>query len=1083
MSNDSFSQSTVIGHNINAAEHANVSIGELIITSLSSKDLITFTRQFLYSLTHRDWNAGRIHLASLSSVGSLDAECKLLLKILGYKLDLSIGNDGIIEQDIFLELLRSPHSCDFIKDVVESILIQHLSCQSESNARERYISSPYKGNYSREFFYEKLANIDELVKFLDYGVIDAFEFELCALVRCAIRCQDFNLSVKLASELHKRYPNDNSKILLSHAKAWQLHNEIDGRHYWFISSDNMIELENQIDTCLELADTSDDFRITHTASILLASTYFKNPDLREICLKNIQEAEKIIPRIRHFLSMHSEEDSNPKIAKEILIKADATINENEFQAIYSAWVTGSIKHQEIKLWIDSKGIISVDSPQVRSFIEVALKTLACDPEDDSGKLSLSEALDVYCQENTDNNKEINSLAIYQICLALRKLRLPTYIVKLLDPLIPQSPWCSPALDIYAEALLDSDQSDKLIKLIKRMDCVEESYRFLAVKIQLATESGNFTEAIRLIEIAISRHNNSCYYWGLLLSTYYLAGVAQSDISSSISKIPKRILAKYSHEGFRLLNFIARTDLALAESFILEWFIDNPVAMAIHVTNLHFNNLDRSKVLPNTFYPSERCPQAVTYTAGKRQYTKLLVDNCGPSEYLLDTHSPIGTRLQEVSINDSFNVGMETYTVIEKMPPIVGAFRISMDIRSDINPGTDCFYKFTIEDNGIEDILRHIDFISKQKQLLDPEIDGQTIPLLMRLNHTHKNDLVRGVFLYLLEKSSNQNMLLYSGGETIKESVVLDILSLAYFSLTGFCHGLLRSKIKLYITRETFEIVSDWLTKTGSPDFLSIAKTEHGFIRTTAKDIAKDDSFNNLKLLLSNCVVISQKNFDMPEMMPRIRDTLDISHYSSLKASISNSIPFLCFDSMFCSLYQQLNIELANTFQLVSDAHSTTLHEECKHVECHVQYGLPVPLLHDDLIALCRKEGSSQYLASEVLKMYPNNYPSSYIALRVLVECCLKSICSASLYSTGSLSLSEWKYTEHIVYACCESAMVSLDGASSEARLAVLIVHVMHIVMSMRTASQLAITLFSKFAHGHFLDIEKINEEINLLIDN
>lgn len=1079
---DSLSQNTTYGNNINAAENAHVYVGDLIITSLSSKDLITFTRQFLCALDRRDWNTGRIHLSSLQSVGSIDAECKHLLEVLDHKLALSMGNDCIIEQDIFLELLRSPHSCAFIKDSVESVFIHNLSCQSESNARERYISSPYKGNYSRAFFYERLANIDELIDFIGNGIVELFEFELCALVRCALRCENYTLSIELATELNRKYANNNSKILLLHVKARQLGNELDGQHYFFISSSQMLNLESQIEECIKLAEEIDDYRITQTAATLLSITYFSNPDLISICQKNIKEAEKITPQISQLLSVPPEEKTSIS-AKEILINSASTIDENQFSSIFYAWVNSDIKHEEIKLWLDNKGIVYSSNPQVKSFIEIALKILACNPEDEQCLLPLSEALENYCKDSIDFHKVINPLVIYQICLALKKLRSPIFIVKLLDSLIPQFPWCSPALDIYAEALLDSEQSEKLDQLINRMNAVKESYRFLAIKIQLSTESGDFDESIRLIEIAISRYDNSCYYWALLLHIHYLAGTEQSDISSSISKIPKNILAEYSYEGLRLLNYIARADLALSESYILEWFINNPVAMAVHITNLHFNNLDRSNILPNKLSPSDRCAQAITYTAGKRQYTKLLVDNCSPSEYMLDTHSPLGIHLSKSNINEPFYLGMETYTVIEKMTPIVGAFRISMNIRSDINPGTDSFYKFTIEDNGIEDILRHIDFISKQKQLLETEIDGQTIPLLMRLNHSHKNDLVRGAFLYLMEKSSNQNMSLYPNGETIHESVVLDILSLAYFSLTGFCHGLLRNNIKLYVTRETFEIVSDWLTKTGSPDFLSIAKTEHGFIRTTAQDIAKDDSFNNLKLLLSSCDIISPRNFDMPEILPKIRDVLDISHYSSLKASISNSIPFLCFDSMFCHLYQQLNLELANTYQLISDAHSKNFDEESKHVECHVQYGLPVPILHEDLIKLCHKEGRHQYLASELLKMYPNNYPSSYIALRVLMKCCLKSIFSASLYATAPLNLSEWRYTEHIVYACCESAMVSLDGASSEARLAALIAHVMLAVMPMKIPSQLAIALFNEFSRGHFLDIEKINIEVDKLINN
>lgn len=1076
MSSDSLSQSTLVGHNINATGNASVSVVDLIIKNISSTGLITFTRQFLYALTHRDWNTARIHLDSLRSVGSLDEECKCLLEVLSYKLDLSMGSDCAIAQDVFLGLIRSNQSSDFIKDVVESIYIEYLSRQSESRARDRYINSHYAGSYSKAVFYEKLANIDELVKFVEDGIVDAFEFELCALVRGAIRCGDFILAINIANELNGKFDNNNSKIILSIAKALHLHDEIDGLHYFFISSSQMIELENQIELCIELAESLDEVRITQVAAILLAITYFRNEKLISICQKNIKEAENVVPNIRQFLSVSAEKNSSEQ-AKEILMKEVPSINEIEAQVIYSAWVSGDIKHHDIQMWIDNNGVISVSDPQVEAFIDVALKTLAYDPEEHSRNISLSETLDDYCKKYTDKSKGVNALAIYQLCQTLNELHLPIYIVKLLDSIIPQSPWCSPALDLYAEALLDTDQSQKLVNLIDRIDGVEGSYRFLAVKIRLATESGNFNDAIDLIKVALSSYNKSCYFWALLLRTYYLAGVAKSDISSSISMIPNSILSEYSHEGLRLLGFIAKTDMALAESYILEWFIDNPVAMAVHVTNLHFTNHERSEVLPDTSYPSKRCSQAVTYRAGKRQYTKLLVDNCGTTEYLLDTHTPIGLGLQETNINDSFTIGMESYTVIEKMPPIVGAIRISMEIRDVINPGTDCFYRFTIEDDGVNEILRHIDLISKQKQLIEPEIDGKPLSLLMRIYRTHKADLVRGAFLYLLDKESNKKLPLYSNGEVINQSVVLDILSLVYFSLTGFSHGLLRNEIKLYITRETFEIVSEWLTKTGSPDFLSIAKTEHGFIRTTAKDVAKDDSLNNLKLLLNSCDIISQRSFDMPEMMARVRDCLDISHYSSLKASISNSIPFLCFDPLLCSLYQQLNIELANTLQLVSDAHSKTIQEECRHVDCHVNYGLHVPILHNDLIGLCAMEGRGQYLASKLLKMYPNSYASSETALRVLVMCCLRSIGAASLHSSGSLSLSDWRYTEHIVYACCESAMFSLDGASYEARLAKLIIHVMYFFMTMKIHSELAISLFNRFAHGHFLDIEEINSEI------
>ncbi|KOE95820.1 hypothetical protein [Vibrio parahaemolyticus] len=119
MPTDSSSQVTTIGHNIQAAENANVSIGNLVITSLSSNDLVTFIRQFFYAMTHRDWKTAEAYLTSINSVTSLDDECRSLLKLLNYKLCLLQGKEITIHQDIFIELLRNPSCNQVIKDVVD----------------------------------------------------------------------------------------------------------------------------------------------------------------------------------------------------------------------------------------------------------------------------------------------------------------------------------------------------------------------------------------------------------------------------------------------------------------------------------------------------------------------------------------------------------------------------------------------------------------------------------------------------------------------------------------------------------------------------------------------------------------------------------------------------------------------------------------------------------------------------------------------------------------------------------------------------------------------------------------------------
>ncbi|EPE2649537.1 GapS6b family protein [Vibrio fluvialis] len=1079
---DSSSQVTTIGHNVQAAENATVSIGNLVITSLSSNDLVTFTRQFLYAMTHRDWKTAETYLTSINSVTSLDDECRSLLKLLEYKLCLLQGREITIHPDTFVELLRNPSCKQVIKDVVESIYVHHLALTSHSNARKQYQSSQYKESFTDEVFYEIVADKQELELFIAGGLSEKFEHELCSGVRCAIRNEDFLLAVNIATELNTRYPNTNSAILLSLSKAFKLNRDISGRHFWLVNHDQMKELEGQISECLDFANRIEDTRIFRIAAVLLATTWYQAVDLIELCSGNLEEVEKVIPEARDFPPFKISNTDNHAFAQKILKDGELTISESDFSQVSSALSQGSITNHEIKRWLDKGGDVSVSDDHVKEFIQIILDSMICTPTDLRQKIKLSKSLEDFLQSSTDKLKDFNVLAIHQLCHNLKRVGLFIYVVKLVEPLLPQTPWCSPVLEDYAEALLECDQIEKLDRLLNTVEGIDESYRFLAVKIGRHSRSEDFSRAIELAEKGIEQYRNSCYYWGILIHLLILTNTERERITALLKEIPRNILEKYSNEGLRLLHNIANVDLGLADSFMLEWFIDAPVEMSIHVTNLHFNHLEQLQDPMDFQYSSERCIEAVVYSLGKRQYTKLLVDHCGHSEYLIDTMSPLGELLSGAQVGDEVKLGMAKYKIIEKVPPSVGALRISIDIRNDINTGTDSFFKMSFEGDGVDGILKWVDEMSQQKQIVEPEIGGQPIPILMRLNQTHGNDLVKGSFLYLCDKESNKSLKLFSDGEIPKESAVLDVLALVYLSLTGLVHGVLRSGIKLYVTRETQDIVSGWLRDTSRDDYLSIAKVENVFIKTTSKDIARDDSVNNLRLLIGECEVLSPRSIDMPEMLTQLRDSVDVSHYSSLKLAISHSIPFLCLDSMFCSFYHGFNVNLVNTNQFMIDANTATKTDENRNALCHVQFGLSVPIVHQDVIQLCSHDEKGQYLAAEILKMYPNHYPSSKIALEVLTACCLKSICAAfvGLDNRQPLSLSSWRYTENIVYACCKSSMECFEGDTSEQRLAILISEVFKKLESMPHLTSFSLVLFRRFVQGYFLDAKQIDIELSEL---
>lgn len=594
MSRESVTQETKIGHNIHVEEGAKVSVGDLVITNLSSSDLVTFTKQFLKYITYRDWATAQAYLDSLKSVSSLDDECKSLLDVLQYKLEIFQGCDANIDQDLFLDLLRSPRSDKVIKDVVESIYIHHISLTSSTRAKQRFVSSSFKGTFTDQIFYELLANKEELAQRLSNEITDLYEHELCAFVLCALRCEDFTLGAELADKLATTYTSVNSEILVSLSHACLIHSKIGGRHYWLIDYELMVDLENQVNFCIDLSKKTNDDRVIKIAAILLASTSFEGTDLLNICSEKLEEAEKVIPHIRKIIKSISEDSEKLGTAKSLLNKDGLKINEQEFSLVAKDFFDGAITGRQVEKWLNRGGFASIEDEVLDQFMNIFLKSIVCKPEDKKKKIDLSRDLEQFLNFYKDKVGKYNIHAIFQLCVNLRYLELPIYIVKLLEPLLSKTPWGSPVLELYAESLSASDQRKKLDILLDSTQGDTNTFRLLAIKIERECATDNFPKALEITNIALSKYPNHCHYWWLLLHILGLSGGEIAEIKSAISRIPKNLFEEYNDEAFKLIRLVADTDLNYAESIILEWFIDNPAGMAINVTNLHFDSIISSK---------------------------------------------------------------------------------------------------------------------------------------------------------------------------------------------------------------------------------------------------------------------------------------------------------------------------------------------------------------------------------------------------------------------------------------------------------------------------------------------------------
>ena len=343
-------------------------------------------------------------------------------------------------------------------------------------------------------------------------------------------------------------------------------------------------------------------------------------------------------------------------------------------------------------------------------------------------------------------------------------------------------------------------------------------------------------------------------------------------------------------------------------------------------------------------------------------------------------------------------------------------------------------------------------------------------------------MVRGCFYYLTDVNSNKSFYLYDQGTDVEQSVVLDVLSLTYLSLTGFCHGLITGGKRLFITRETKNIVMDWLRKVGSPEFLSMSKVGDTYVRATAADVQNHPFYNNLNLLINSCSLLVPRQIDMPESITRIKEHVDISHYSTIQASISHSIPILCLDPLMCSLYKTENLDLINVFGFMHDVSSLTPDKDNFAVELFIGCKLQVPVLNRNIFWLCTQKNHSQNLAAKIISQPLANYPNPDAALLFLSQCCSWAVHSYFRSSFFDFWFAEfdWQYTEDIIYACCSSAIEHLKGDTREARFALFALTVLEQSVKAVDLLQFITNCFYNFAHGHFLDIAKINNEIKVL---
>jgi hypothetical protein len=1061
------------GHNVNAI---NSDVSVTTFNGLSTADLISSVRRFNRLISWRSFISARNSIETLETISNVSNEGPQLLNVLKYKLKLYQGESPILGREIFLHLLKSSTLHSDLKDYVGSVFIDFLSVNSTDHATQYYHGYEHRGIFCDEIYFEKLAAVAELQASLAKPM-EVEEEIFCALVRGFRRHGEFTKAAEAARLLYENYPNENSRLLNIHADSLQISLEVGSTHYWMLSAQSKERLNTLIDDFLEYFQSTSDIRNFEIAAYLLPLTSYQHMRLINICESNQIEVQKYIPDFKV--------DGANLAPIESILDANSSIDENSFVRVYAAIRHGRIAVTEFVDWLDGGGEVRCENPELEVLIDLLKQSISWVSNEDSQSHLIKEVSQEQIARLKDIVGKVNPHILCQLCEAFNYANMPHHTVTLLESIISDTPWLSPLIEVYAFALKANDRHQSLKDLLSSFKDISASLNLIILSTQLVLSLNDYEEAKRLTKIATDTHPKLIHSWYyrflVIVNSNKAMGISDhSEILEVAKEMPLELFETHSELAKTVLHYLNLVDRDFVSSVALKWFICNPSERAKDVTELYLSELqDGGNFGALPYQPVKNCQFGITFIKNdEKPTTKLLVKNAPQNVSLMDTNTPLGRFLEKSKAGDETKIGIYNYKVVETLPASIAVFRIASKLREEHNAGEDCFYSINTDpDDIVGSMTAFLEQFTK-KSLIPPVINGRNLPLLVRINFS-KNDLVNDTLDYLQDRDSNLHTALSDKGTTNYNDLIIDSLTMIYLALGGYSKGLISLPVNLFITIETKSILSHWVEQKFHPDYMSVDVINGQLIKFDANSSGLDSFLLNLRELLKNCQVMKPALYDMPNDLTRFKTLLDPSHYSSLKLSASRSIPLLCLDHLMVSFYDANSlIPLANLNELIKRSIQHMSNNNL-YLFQHIYSDFVAPVGHKDIERLCCGSTQEQWLAFKLINKYASN-----IDIDHLFTFSRLAISRAVEGSKSWLQLSESKYTEHIVNACCSAAISKLMKDSTVNGLTVLSASLLtSLHISHRQRYQLGIELLGGFCRGHFIDLNQQGLAIDKYIED
>ncbi|WP_323169488.1 hypothetical protein [Pantoea agglomerans] len=1072
---------------------------ETYVTFISKsvpEDLQTPVKDILKRITNREFSKARENIDLISGFDNKNSEVKELLQLLKIKCDISEHQKEDIDLGEMQEIFGSSKN-EMIKDLALSLIFKgEIVKHGIDIALKRYKATGSIGPYSRSAAFQLFEDKVFLLGVYESKLFTLIEEELIGLINGLFREECYQEAFLAAEHLCRMHDNDNSKIVLLFSRAYKLNSSIIKKDYWLLEQnekDDVIQLINEVVNIFVGSNDAD----VRLFNIIIPSLFYvksRNKQLEDICLKNIEKVDDFNKffadelRLRnckesldddHPVKIIEKAEENPSYNNS-LIKSLIAKNKVDYNEIRMA--RKLMSYAEFESWI-KEGVridgefTSLGEKLNEIFISIAIK------DSDSIKENL---LEVY-KDESDSLSDVSSEFIDMLVRSMQDIDLLhescDLLLAYLDGLT--NLWCSPIVESTLYSLYKAARYKDLLDLSLRVNDKDRTSDFDNLVIYTHLFHGSPEEAFELIKNY--RHENNLEFLRLKLSAFIKLNkqecideeVKQFDYSLFESPLPvmKNIVALLIHCN----------QMEVVEKIILNWFIASPQDNYLYISDACLTLvINDKKVDFNPSYNINGISHAVTYKDGDRWLTKLISsEKSFKNLYILNPDSILSANLMNAKEGDEFVVGMKKIIVEEVLPPYVAIHRLSISFREQFNDGSDIFHSFSASNNPEELMMQIKQCLSlgrSNEQDLQSIVSNDVAPLSFRMNLINKSDPVKAAFNLLFDKNAHMKGFIDFGDESTDE-LCTDLITVMYICLTSLSKHFIKKGTKLFAINEDIEILTQWLEKIDTDNFLSMGESDSGDVFINTAEHIKKKLALFLKNLREILPVLSPLRI-VPDNYNKEVNSLAENFGSNFSKQIyafkNNGYPFFSIDSQVCLLIKSLlPINISNVSKILHEAREeVSFDERLEGLLIHIHGTIPYPLMVEDFfnLSLSNKDNDSFHISCLINKYagnFNNNIKIAYFMSLIIAHCHDKAINGWHNKDLIYVNQPFGPRIDRVFNSACIAICSNKNDEDRESNLAkffsVLLSYGLHNESFARLMSQLAY----QYSVGNFLDLSKI----------